>query len=592
MKNDTLLHIAALRECMNKEQIAAFIVPSTDPHMGEYVAPRWRSRAWISGFTGSAGTAVITTQEAGLWTDSRYFLQAGMQLEGSGITLFKEGLPDTPTIVQWLAQVLPSGSTVAIEGGIYATSEALALECTLNKLGLKLRHDFAPFDEIWSDRPAVPSDTIYVHPENFSGASLQEKVAQVLQEAAKEGADSVLLTSLDDIAWTLNIRGTDVACNPVAVCFALLSKEGSTLFIDPVKITEEVAQYMVENQIKLVHYNQVESYVRNLSGLKLLADPKKSNIALFQAIPTESVIAAPSPVAQLKGVKNSVQIAGIRNAMQRDGVALVKFFNWLETHIDEGNVTEMDVSKMLTHFRSEQAYYTDNSFDTIAGYAEHGAIVHYSANAESNATLTRNSFLLIDSGGQYFDGTTDITRTIALGTPTDQQKGDFTRVLKGHIAIATCRYPEGTRGSQLDILARKALWDMGLTYLHGTGHGVGHFLNVHEGPQNIRLEENPTPLVPGMLTSNEPGLYRSGEYGIRLENLVLTVEDIETEFGRFYAFETLTLFPFDTKAIDKSLLNDEEVAWINNYHSRVFTTLSPSLEGEELAWLKRATAAI
>lgn len=590
MENEITKRIEALRLQMSSQKIAAFIIPSTDPHISEYVAPRWKSRAWISGFTGSAGTVVVTTTEAGLFTDSRYFLQAEQQLAGSGIALFKEGLPDTPSITEWLLQVIPEGETIAVEGAVFAATEAQQLEKFFTAHGRNFCATFSPFDTIWGNRPAAPQDSVYLHPESFSGASLQEKVAQVLTAAKSEGADTVLLAALDEIAWALNLRGTDVECNPVAVCYALLSEQGSVLFIDPSKVEGEVAQYFADNGVALVNYDKVNSYVSQLSGHKILVDTNKANLSLVLAVPAASRIVASSPVAMLKAVKNDTQIAGVRNAMERDGVALVRFFRWLEAHVGSGNVTEMDVADMLIEFRSQQAYYVGESFDTIAGYNPHGAIVHYRADEESNATLAEDGFLLIDSGAQYFDGTTDITRTVALGELSAQQKSDYTRVLKGHIAIATCRYPQGTRGAQIDVLARKALWEVGLNYLHGTGHGVGHFLNVHEGPQSIRLNENPTPLVPGMITSNEPGLYRSNEYGIRLENLVLTQPDIATEFGQFYSFETLTLFPFDKKAIDTALLTPEEVAWVDSYHQMVYDRLSDKLTPEESAWLQLATA--
>lgn len=590
-KNPTLDRVKSLRQIMDERQLAAFIIPGTDPHLSEYSADHWKARGWISGFNGSAGTAVVTKTQAGLWTDSRYFLQAGIQLEGSDFTLFKEGLPETPSIREWLAATLPSGSTVGIDGSMFSYGEALQLKHFLEEKGLSLISDFTPFEKIWNDRPSVPDDPIFVYPEEYSGESLESKVSKILNKIKTEDANAILLAALDEIAWILNIRGTDVPCNPVAICYAYLSDKERVLFVDAKKIDAVTAEYLKKNGIKLVQYEKIYDFLNNLPESEaIFIDPRKINYSLVNAISSDrKIIFGNSPIAWEKSLKNETEIAGFKDAMMRDGVALVHFFRWLESHVKDGNVTEITISEKLREYRSQQALYIGESFSTIAGFNAHGAIVHYSATPETNATLKPEGFLLIDSGAQYLDGTTDITRTIALGELSAKQKRDFTLVLKGHIGIATCRFPQGTRGSQIDILARRFLWNEGLNYLHGTGHGIGHFLNVHEGPQNIRLEENPTPLTPGMVTSNEPGVYIAGEYGIRTENLTLVTEDRETEFGKFYKFETLTLFPIDKKAIDKSLLTETEIEWLNNYHQTVYEKLSPALDNEAKEWLKKAT---
>ena len=594
MSKNTLPRLDALRNEMRKKGISAFIVPGTDPHLSEYSAEHWKARGWISGFNGSAGTAVITTDKAGLWTDSRYFLQAAQQLKDSGFDLFKDGLPETPAINDWLITELPAGSVIAVDGTLFSAAEARNMKQIFEDSELKFISDFTPFNTIWADRPKIPDNKLFIHNEKFSGESVDNKVNRVLEQVRKNKATSTLLAALDEIAWVFNVRGSDVECNPVVICYAFLSDTQRILFIDSQKLTEESTAYLKKEGITFRPYTDILPFLASLpEDTSILVDPKKVNYTLINTIPGHCIIReTTSPVSMLKSVKNPVQIEGIKTAMKRDGVALVRFFRWLEAHLSDGNVTEITVAEKLKEFRSAGKHYVGESFSTIAGFNEHGAIVHYSATPESNATLSTNGFLLIDSGAQYLDGTTDITRTIALGELTPEQKQDFTLVMKGHIALATAHYPQGTRGAQLDVLARHYLWNEGLNYLHGTGHGVGHFLNVHEGPQNIRLEENPTPLMPGMVTSNEPGLYRTGKYGIRCENLVLTVNDRETEFGRFYKFETLTLFPFDKKAFDKTLMTKEEIEWLNNYHETVYRTLSPELTNEEQEWLRNATSAL
>ena len=492
MSKSTLPRLKALREEMGKAGITAFIIPGTDPHQSEYYASHWAARTWISGFNGSAGTAVVTTNRAGLWTDSRYFLQAAQQLEGSGFELFKEGLPDTPTIEQWLLNTLPQGATVAIDGTLFGASKAAEMKQNFEKHGLRFVTDFTPFDSIWEDRPSIPKNEVFIHEEKYSGESVADKMNRIMEQVHQAGAEALLLAALDEIAWAFNIRGNDVECNPVVVCYAYIDDTRRILFIDKDKIGDSVAQYLNKNGVEIMPYESIFDFVATLPvDKKVFVDANKINYTLLNKLNATS-ISGQSPIALLKSVKNETQLAGTREAMIRDGVALVRFFRWLEQNIDSGKVTEITVAEKLREYRSQQNLYVGESFATIAGFNEHGAIVHYSATPESNATIASHGFLLIDSGAQYLDGTTDITRTISLGNLSPRQKRDFTLVMKGHIALATCHFPQGTRGSQLDALARHFLWDDHLNYLHGTGHGVGHFLNVHEGPQNIRLEENPT----------------------------------------------------------------------------------------------------
>jgi Xaa-Pro aminopeptidase len=579
---------------MKNQGVDAFIIPGTDPHMSEYIADCWKCREWISGFDGSAGTVAVTLNDAGLWTDSRYFLQGAIQLEGTTIDLYKEGLPGTPSIEEHFIATLPAGSTVAVDGNLFGIAAARALKARFESKGLKVRTNFYPFDIIWNDRPARPQDMVFVYPDEFAGESVISKRRRILAELDKAGANAMLITALDDIAWALNLRGTDVECNPVAICFVFLSEKENILFIDKEKLTDEVNAHLRSNQIMTASYDKLSDFLAQLpEEYRLLLDPAKVNDYLYNAVSAEChKVEATSPIALMKSVKNKVEIEGFHSAMVKDGIALVRFFRWLEEAVPTGIVTERLISEKLVEYRSQQPLYFGESFGTIAGYKGHGAIVHYHATEESNATVHNEGFLLIDSGAQYFDGTTDITRTVVMGEPTERQKHDFTLVLKGHINLGMAIYPEGTRGDQLDILARRALWNEHLNYLHGTGHGIGHFLNVHEGPQSIRLNHVPVTLQPGMITSNEPGLYITDQYGIRHENLVLTVEDGEGDFGKFYRFETLTLFPFDLKGIEPSLLSDVEREWLNNYHRTVFEKLSPGLNDDERAWLAEKTQAI
>lgn len=590
--NEYLSRIAALRQHMSAAGVDAFIIPSADPHQSEYPADRWKSRAWISGFTGSAGTAVITTSTGGVWTDSRYFLQAADELKVSGLQLFKDGLPETPSLQDWLAGSLPSGATIAIDGTTCSSTEGERLKAFFSSKGFLFKTDFAPFDKIWKERPEVPTNQAFVYPTEYSGKSFQEKWNEVLRAIAGKGANAILICALDELAWLLNIRGNDVTYNPVAVGFAYFSTSYRILFMNDGKISNELAAYLHENGIEQRPYNDIYKFLQELPAEEqIFIDPNKTNYKLVNILPSKNkTILGVSPVTWLKSIKNETEMQGRRAAMVRDGAAMVQFLYWLDTHIGKEDISELDIAEKLREFRSKQALYKGESFGTIAGYREHGAIVHYSASPESNSLLKPEGFVLVDSGAQYLDGTTDITRTVVLGPLTDEEIRDYTLVLKGHISIATCIFPQGTRGDQIDILARRNLWNVFRNYLHGTGHGVGHFLNVHEGPQNIRLEQNNTPLTPGMVTSNEPGVYLAGKYGIRTENLTCVVEAGESEFGKFFRFETLTLCPIDKRAIDRTLLTREEIEWLNDYHREVYDRISPLLDEPHKTWLQNATA--
>jgi len=593
MKQKITNRISSLRKLLSEKGLSAFIIPSTDPHLSEYVASHWKSREWISGFTGSAGTVVVTLDKAGLWTDSRYFLQAADQLNDTDITLFKDGLPTTPSIKDWLLDELKEGESLGIDGKMFSVSEVEEMKNILSKKNIALETSLDPFELLWNDRQAMPQDPAFIYDTKYAGVSCVYKIDQIRQKMECEGVESLMVSALDEIAWTLNLRGSDVKCNPVVVSYLLITKKENLYFIAPEKLTKEVKDYLVSQNIIIRNYDEINNVLTTLNTASLLINPSKTNFDIYSAVNSScKIIRGISPIALLKALRNEQEILGVRAAMIRDGVALVKFLRWLESVVPQGNETELSIDVKLHEFRAAQDLYMGESFDTIAGYKEHGAIVHYSATPESCSTLKPEGFLLLDSGAQYLDGTTDITRTIALGSLTEEEKIDYTLVLKGHIAIATCKFPYGTRGTQIDVLARVALWQRGLNYLHGTGHGVGHFLSVHEGPQGIRMNEVPVLLLPGMLTSNEPGLYKSGRHGIRTENLTLVRRDIETEFGDFYRFETVTLCPICTEGIIKSLLSDSELNWLNDYHKIVFDRLSPYLDTEEASWLRTKTVAI
>ena len=580
-----------LRDAMCVAGIDAYIVPSTDPHASEYVADRWKDRPWISGFTGSAGVVVVTASKAGLWTDSRYFLQAEQQLQGSGIDLYRDGIPGTPSVSEWLGKQLRRGQRVAVNAMLYSVAEYEQMSRELSRSGIEL-FGADLISPLWIDRPEVPLNECIVLDEKYAGESVQSKIERVRGAMAQHGADTMIISALDQIAWLLNLRGSDVDYNPVVISYVLLTATDCTLYIDNRKISKDVDRHLLQCGVKMDLYGNIYSAVQTISvESRVLIDADRLNYELYSLLPAGvKKIFAASPILLLKACKNAVEIDGFRRAMVTDGVSLVRFFRWLETAIAKDPVTECDIMRRLREFRAQGHNFRCESFGTIAGYQDHGAIVHYEAEPETCYTVYPNGILLLDSGGQYLDGTTDITRTVALGEPSAEQREDYTLVLKGHIAIATAQYPEGTRGNQLDILARYNLWQRGLHYGHGTGHGVGHFLNVHEGPQNIRTDNNPTELRPGMVISDEPGLYRTGKWGIRIENLVVVTEGITTEFAHFYRFETLTLFPYDINLINYDMLTEDEKAFVAKYHRRVYDTLAPHLNAEEQQWLKTKCA--
>ena len=584
--------IDTLRSWMLRHEVSAFIVPSTDPHSGEYVPTHWESRAWLTGFDGSAGTAVITLDDAGLWTDSRYFIQAEEQLQGTGITLFKERMEGTPSVTSWLASVLPIGSVVGIDGWVNTASNVMALRDELAERGLTLVDKDDPFEEIWTDRPPLPNDMPFVLPLEYSGLPCKEKIKLIRERLRKLHADCILISALDEIAWTLNMRGSDVHCNPVFVSYLLFEGDSVHIYINKVKISASVEGYLGREGVTIKEYNDLPSDLLQIRGRHILL-PGSTSYALYKAASVHNFpVCADSPVALLKAVKNETEIKGFRKCMERDGVALVRFLMWLEKAVPQGEETEVSIDRKLTALRSEQKDFIGISFDTIAGYQSHGAIVHYEATEESAYKLKPEGWLLLDSGAQYLDGTTDITRTIVLGAVTDEQRKDYTLVLKGFIALSRAVFPKGTSGTQLDVLARQFMWAEGVNYGHGTGHGVGHFLNVHEGPHQIRMNYMPAPLLPGMTVTNEPGIYKSGRYGVRIENTMLIVEDRSTEFGVFCRFEPLTLCPIDMRAIDVQMLTAAEKDWLNDYHKHVLERLSPMLNEEERLWLKDATRTI
>lgn len=593
MKKIITERIAALRKLLNENEVSAFIIPSTDPHLSEYVASHWKTREWISGFTGSAGTIVVTGKEAGLWTDSRYYLQATDQLEETGIKLYKDGLAETPSISQWLCSDLQAGQTVGIDGKMFSVSEVERMKKEFAGRQIDLRTDLDPAEVLWKERPSMPQDKAYLYPAKYAGTSCTEKIGMIRQAMKSAGAGSLLVTSLDEIAWTLNIRGNDVAFNPVVISYLLIDQTHTYWFASSGKLTDELKRYLSSQNITLKEYNEINRFLSSYKADKLLIVPDKTNYSVYSSVhPDCGILPGSSPVSLLKSIRNETELEGIHAAMIRDGVALTKFLYWLDSTVSTEKETELSVARKLYEFRVAQKHFMGESFETIAGYGANGAIVHYSATPESNSTLKPKGFLLLDSGAQYLDGTTDITRTIALGELSETEKRDYTLILKGHIDLAMAIFPYGTRGTQLDILARLPIWKHHMNFLHGTGHGVGHFLCVHEGPQSIRMNENPVILQPGMVTSNEPGVYLAGSHGIRIENLILVCPDGEGMYGTYLKFETISLCPICRKGILKEMLTPEETDWLNEYHRTVFDKLSPYLEKEELHWLKEQTSKI
>lgn len=587
--------LASLREVMKREHLAAFIFPSTDAHQSEYVADHWLGRAWISGFNGSAGTAVVTMTSAALWTDSRYFLAAEEQLQGTEFQLMKLKIPGTPSIAEWLGKELADVSSpeVGLDGWVNSYVSTTGLIADLRKAGgITVRTNFEPLAEIWTERPAIPENPIEIQPIEYAGESVSSKIERIRKALRASHADGMLVSALDDIAWTLNLRGTDVHCNPVFVSYLLIASDKVSLFVDEVKVNAEVRSYLETNGISIYKYNKVEEELKEYSEYNILLDGNETSYYLWKTVRCQEIVSQTSPVPAMKAVKSEAEIAGYRRAMVRDGVAMVKFLKWLVPAVEAGGQTEISIDKKLTSLRAEQDLFRDISFDTIAGYQAHGAIVHYEASPETDMLLKPEGLLLLDSGALYQDGTTDITRTIALGPVTEEMKHIYTLVLKGHIQLELAKFPDGASGTQLDALARESMWREGLNFLHGTGHGVGSYLNVHEGPHQVRMEYMPAPLRAGMTLTDEPGLYLAGKFGVRIENTLLIKEYMETEFGKFLQMESLTLCPIDTAPIDVEMLLPEELAWLNAYHAEVYAKLAPYLDKEEQKWLENATKAI
>lgn len=592
--NEINQRLEKLREVMRREHLSAFIFPSTDAHQSEYVADHWQGRAWISGFNGSAGTAVVTMRSAALWTDSRYFIAAEEQLRGTEFQLMKLKVEGTPTISDWIASELSQNEDecreVGLDGMVNSYNDTMALISDLRKAGgITVRTNFDPLEQIWMNRPAIPENPVEIQSLNFAGETVDDKIQRIRKALREHHADGILVSALDDIAWTLNLRGTDVHCNPVFVSYLLISSDQVSLFVNPKKISSEVKVYLDEHGISLFDYNQVEEGLESYADYNILLDGDETSFCLWKSVKCQEIIAAKSPIPVMKAVKNATEIEGYHRAMLRDGVAMVKFLKWLKPAVEAGGQTEMSIDKKLTSLRAEQNLFRDISFDTIAGYQAHGAIVHYEATPETDAPLLPEGLILIDSGAQYQDGTTDITRTIALGPVTEEMKHVYTLVLKGHIQLELAKFPDGASGTQIDALSRECMWREGYNFLHGTGHGVGSYLNVHEGPHQIRMEWKPTPLRAGMTVTDEPGLYLKGKFGVRIENTLLIKDFVETAFGKFLQMESLTLCPIDTAPIDVDMLLLEEVEWLNAYHREVFEKLSPYLEDEEVGWLAEAT---
>ena len=592
--NEINQRLEKLREVMRREHLSAFIFPSTDAHQSEYVADHWQGRAWISGFNGSAGTAVVTMHSAALWTDSRYFIAAEEQLRGTEFQLMKLKVEGTPTISDWIASELSQNEDecreVGLDGMVNSYNDTMALISDLRKAGgITVRTNFDPLEQIWMNRPAIPENPVEIQSLNFAGETVDDKIQRIRKALREHHADGILVSALDDIAWTLNLRGTDVHCNPVFVSYLLISSDQVSLFVNPKKISSEVKAYLDEHGISLFDYNQVEEGLESYADYNILLDGDETSFCLWKSVKCQEIIAAKSPIPVMKAVKNATEIEGYHRAMLRDGVAMVKFLRWLKPAVEAGGQTEMSIDKKLTSLRAEQNLFRDISFDTIAGYQAHGAIVHYEATPETDAPLLPEGLILIDSGAQYQDGTTDITRTIALGPVTEEMKHVYTLVLKGHIQLELAKFPDGASGTQIDALSRECMWREGYNFLHGTGHGVGSYLNVHEGPHQIRMEWKPTPLRAGMTVTDEPGLYLKGKFGVRIENTLLIKDFVETTFGKFLQMESLTFCPIDTAPIDVDMLLLEEVEWLNAYHREVFEKLSPYLEDEEVGWLAEAT---
>ena len=584
--------LTALRTEMKKSGVQAYIIYSSDPHGSEYVAEHWRCRSWLSGFTGSAGTVVVTEKRAGLWTDFRYFIQAAAELEGSGIDLYRMGDAGVPSYQDWLKDELGEGSLIGVDGRTLTLKEWEAVVAALGGRGIGINGEMDLVGTLWTDRPSEPAGAVWALSDDESGLSRKKKIALVLEQLKKQGMGETMISSLDDIAWILNLRGSDVPYNPVVQSYLYISGGRSIWFVDDVKISCEIRTLLQKDGLEIRPYNDVNVHMSSLEGPLYISSDKTSQ-ALLTALPEDcSVIKGTDISTRIKACKNKIEQQNIRGVMELDGAAMVRFLIWFRKTMAERPVTELEAAAVLRGFRAEQEGFLDESFSPIPGYGAHGAICHYEADPENQYTMERKSLFLIDSGGQYRGGTTDITRTLAAGEPSLLEKEDYTRVLKGHIALSRAVFPAGTRGYQLDILARQPLWNAGLNYGHGTGHGVGYILNVHEGPQRISPHPVDESLKPGMVISNEPGIYREGEHGIRIENLIMVrpwADNPGTE--DFYSFETLTLCPYERRLIDSSLLDKEEIRWINGYNKTVYKRLSPLLNEEERHWLREETLA-
>lgn len=596
MKEYIAQRLEALRDVMRREKLDAFIFPSTDPHNSEYVPDRWKGREWISGFNGSAGTAVVTMHSAALWTDSRYFIAAADQLSGTEFQLMKLKIEGTPTISEWLGSELRevSSAQVGVDGMCNSAANVEVLVSDLRREGgITVRTNLDPLDIVWTDRPQIPASKVEIQPVELAGETVASKLTRIRKALRDLHADGMLMSSLDDVAWTLNLRGTDVHCTPVFVSYLLISTTSTTLYINKEKLTPEVEAHLESQGVKMAGYDDVRKGIKEYAEYNILLDPNETNYTLSRLVDVQEVIRHKSPIPAMKAIKNEAEIRGYRSAMLKDGVALVKFLRWLKPAVEAGGQTEISIDKKLTSLRAEQPLFRDISFDTIAGYGAHGAIVHYEATPETDIPLEPHGLLLLDSGAQYQDGTTDITRTIALGPVSDYEKHIYTLVLKGHIQLEICKFPSGASGTQMDILAREAMWREGLNYLHGTGHGVGSYLSVHEGPHQFRLEWVPAPFLENMTVTDEPGIYLAGQFGVRIENTLLISHYKDTEFGKFLQFESLTLCPIDTTPVVKEELLPEEVAWLNEYHQHVYDVLAPHLDDEgDKEWLRKATMPI
>lgn len=594
-KQTIAARLAALREEMRREHLSAFIFPSSDPHNSEYVPSRWEGRKWISGFDGSAGTAVVTLHSAALWTDSRYFLAAEEQLAGTEFQLMRERVDGTPSIAEWIATEIEGAesSEIGVDGMCMTYAECSDLKTDLkHNGGINVRTNLDILDRIWTDRPSVPLNPVSIQPIEYAGESCHDKLGRIRSSLLRRGAGGMLMTQLDDIAWTLNLRGTDVHCTPVFVAWLIVAEEVAVLYIKDEKLSPEVIEYLNAEGVAVDDYDNIIDALNSYDGYTLLIDPATTNYTLSQLRGNFNLVSAPSPVPEMKAIKNEVECNGFRNAMQRDGVAMVKFLKWLEEAVPKGCETELSVSAKLRQLRAEQPLFKDESFDTIAGYEEHGAIVHYEPTPDTDVPLRPEGFLLLDSGAQYLDGTTDITRTIQLGKVTDLHRRVYTLVLKGHLSLQNLCFPRGAAGTQLDAVARVAMWREGMNFMHGTGHGVGSYLSVHEGPHQIRQEYRPAPMLEGMTVTDEPGLYLAGKFGVRIENTLLTVPYMTTEFGKFLRFEPLTLCPIDTRPIVVDMLSTEELGLLNAYHKMVYERLSPMLDEEHKAWLADKTRSL